>query len=161
MSKAFTKEDDEIPERVSRERSSSGLPPGAVNYITEEGASRLRGELDELEKHARRGKESRAEAEDGSKTERMARLRGILDSATIVPTREAAPEEVLFGTMVTVRTASGELHRHRIVGGDETALGEGWVSWVSPVARVLLGAQVGQQVQLPDGSKGEVVGIGI
>lgn len=41
MSKAFTKEDVEPPERSGRHRAATGLPPGAVNYITAEGAARL------------------------------------------------------------------------------------------------------------------------
>lgn len=44
MSKAFTKEDVELPERSGRQRSAAGLPPGAVNYVTQEGAARLSSE---------------------------------------------------------------------------------------------------------------------
>ena len=149
MSKAFTKEDDEIPERVSRGRSSSGLPPGAVNYMTEEGADRLRRELEDLQKQTER---------EGV-AQRIGKLRGALDSATVVPTREEPPEEMLFGTTVTVRDADGGVSRYRIVGVDETALESGWISWVSPLAKVFLGAQVGQQVQLPDAGKVEIIEI--
>jgi len=161
MSKAFTKEDDEIPERVSRARSSSGLPPGAVNYMTEEGARRLRSELEDLQKRVLRAKADRADPVNASTAEWMAKLRSALDSATIVPIREVAPTEVLFGTTVTVRSAHGELRRHRIVGVDETALEEGWVSWVSPLAKALLGAEVGQRIALPDATKVEIVEIAV
>lgn len=41
MSKAFTREDVEPPERSGRQRAATGLPPGAVNYVTAEGAARL------------------------------------------------------------------------------------------------------------------------
>jgi hypothetical protein len=45
MSRAFVKEDVDLPERSGRKRSASGLPPGATNYITARGAKRLRDEL--------------------------------------------------------------------------------------------------------------------
>ena len=44
MSRAFVKEDVDLPERSGRKRSASGLPPGATNYITARGAKRLRDE---------------------------------------------------------------------------------------------------------------------
>jgi hypothetical protein len=34
VSRAFIKEDVDLPERSGRKRSASGLPPGATNYIT-------------------------------------------------------------------------------------------------------------------------------
>ena len=48
MSRAFVKEDVDLPERSGRKRSASGLPPGATNYITARGAKRLRDELQKL-----------------------------------------------------------------------------------------------------------------
>ncbi len=48
MSRAFIKEDVDLPERSGRKRSASGLPPGATNYMTARGAKRLRDELKKL-----------------------------------------------------------------------------------------------------------------
>jgi hypothetical protein len=48
MSRAFVKEDLDLPERSGRKRSASALPPGATNYITARGAKRLRDELQKL-----------------------------------------------------------------------------------------------------------------
>jgi len=48
MSRAFIKEDADLPERSGRKRSASGLPPRATNYITADGAKRLREELQNL-----------------------------------------------------------------------------------------------------------------
>jgi hypothetical protein len=48
MSRAFVKEDVDLPERSGRKRAASGLPPAATNYITARGAKRLRDELDKL-----------------------------------------------------------------------------------------------------------------
>lgn len=133
VSKAFTKEDDDIPEhRDGRVRSSSGLPPGAVNYMTEEGARRFREQLTK------------------AKGQRAAELRRMLDSATVVPENDEAPQEVLFGVTVTVRKHDETQATYRIVGVDEVGMAPGWVSWVSPLARSLIGAKVGHRVHLPD-----------
>lgn len=141
MSKAFTKEDDEIPERAGRMRSGKGLPPGATNYMTAEGARRLREELAKAKKA------------------RAAEIQQMLDSATVVPEREEAPGEALFGTTVTLRGAEGQRVSYRIVGADETTLAPGWVSWVSPVGKALLGVRVGQRVRLADLGNVEVLEI--
>jgi transcription elongation factor GreB len=90
---------------------------------------------------------------------RATELQQILDSATVVPEREEPAEEVLFGTTVTVRSMNGKETRYRIVGVDETRLGPGWVSWVSPLARALIGTPVGQQVHLPEGDEVTIVAI--
>jgi transcription elongation factor GreB len=45
--------------------------------------------------------------------------------------------------------------RYRIVGVDETDLDRGWVSWLSPVARALLNARLGERVRFrsPSGDR--------
>ncbi len=143
MSKAFTKEDDEIPERSVRVRSSSGLPPGAINYLTAQGERRLRGELEEL---------LLAQTVKSTKgaRERIAELQRVLTSATVVAAPESPADEVLFGATVTVREEGGELTRHRIVGVDETRLDPTWVSWVTPLARALIGTRVGERVRVEE-----------
>ena len=133
MSKAFTKEDDSEPERNPRVRSISGLPPGALNYITADGARRLKAELAGIgDQHA----------------ERAAEIHRILDSATIVKPSTDLPEQVLFGTAVEVRSAEGQSRTFRIVGVDEAEFDSSFVSWISPIGKSLLGAVVGQRVML-------------
>ena len=48
MSKAFTRESDDAPEEPSPVRPVSTLPPGAKNYLTADGARRLRQEVERL-----------------------------------------------------------------------------------------------------------------
>src|SRR6476660_9807663 len=48
MSRAFVKEDVDLPKRSGRKQSVSGGPPGATNYITARGAKHLRDELQKL-----------------------------------------------------------------------------------------------------------------
>ena len=134
MSSAFVKEDIDVPERIPRWRSASGLPPGAVNFITEAGALRLRQRVAELKKG------------DAGEPE-VADLAGMLEAATVVKQPER-PEEVVFGVSVTLQSGTGELVSYRIAGVDEVHLEPRNVSWVSALGRALLGAKVGQRVSL-------------
>jgi transcription elongation GreA/GreB family factor len=133
MSKAFTKEDDSEPERNTRVRSLSGLPPGALNYMTASGAGRMEMEIEEIRE---------------TEPQRAAQIRRILDTAMIVKPPTDHPEEVLFGTSVEVRNADGHSRTFRIVGVDEVEFDSSFVSWISPIGKSLLGAVVGQRVML-------------
>jgi transcription elongation GreA/GreB family factor len=130
VSKAFTKEDDDLPERSGRQRSASGLPPGALNYMTADGARRLRAEL------------TKADAE------RAPELARVLASATIVEPPTEPPEGAVFGAKVTLRNASGIEESYRIVGVDEVGFEPGGMSWSSPIGKALLGVEPGQRVKL-------------
>ena len=144
MSRAFVKEDVDPPERSGRTRSASGLPPGAVNYITAEGAARLRKELDDL----RRGGD-----ED---VERAAERTRVISSMTVVEA-PPAPKSVAFGARVTVRNPSGELKTYRIVGVDEVRFYSDAVTWVSAVGKTLLAANVGDRVSLEGDERLQIV----
>jgi transcription elongation GreA/GreB family factor len=68
---------------------------------------------------------------------------------------------VAFGALVTVDSDEGEV-RYRLVGEDEADVEHGLVSYVSPLAKALLGARMGEEVvwQRPAGDLTiEVVGI--
>ncbi len=134
MSRAFVKEDVDVPERAVRVKPASGLPPGALNYMTAAGERRLRRLLTGLRSEG---------PEDAA---RVARLRDGLASATVVDIPEGVPTAVAFGTVVTVRNAAGERKTFWIVGVDEVELDDDAVSWVSPTGRALLGAEVGERV---------------
>jgi transcription elongation GreA/GreB family factor len=47
---------------------------------------------------------------------------------------------------VTFRRADGRIHKYRIVGEDEADPKAGSISFVSPVARLLMGKAVGDEV---------------
>ena len=90
MSRAFIKEDVDLPERSGRKRSASGLPPGAINYITARGAKRLRDELQKL----------RAA---NTANERVTELEQILASVHVVDPPGAPSNSVTFGATATVK----------------------------------------------------------
>ncbi len=72
-----------------------------------------------------------------------------LEEATIVDPIEQqkiANGRVLFGSTVTVENEAGEEKVFSIVGTDELDASRGYVSWVSPIGRALLGASEGDLV---------------
>jgi transcription elongation factor GreB len=153
MSKAFTKEDDAGDVLVPR--PVSPLPPGARNHITAAGARRLREELARLE--AERPELLARVSEPGMRgadakerlqhlEQRIAYLQQSLQSAEVAVVPPPPHDVVRFGATVTVRDPRGEETTYRIVGVDETNLDRNEVSWLSPIARALLNARLGQKV---------------
>lgn len=147
MSRAFVKEDVDPPERKRRPRSAFGLPPGALNYLTASGAAQLRRELGD------------ARSTSPTDTARVAELEDILASATIVEVTADPTTGVAFGNAVTLRDSVGELRTYRVVGVNELHLYENAVSWISPLGRALLAAELNSKVVLEGGTLGRVVKI--
>ena len=146
MSRAFVKEDVDPPERSGRKRSASGLPPGATNYITARGSKRLRDELQKL----------RA-ANAGS--ERIVELEHILASVHVVDPPDPASNSVSFGATVTVKDKKGLAETYTVVGVDELDLEPDAISWISPIGKALLAADMGASIGLADGRNGKIVKI--
>jgi len=146
MSRAFIKEDVDLPERSGRKRSASGLPPGATNYVTARGAKRLRDELQKL----------RA-ANAGS--EHVAELEQILASVRVVHPPDSASNSVSFGATVTVKDEKSLTETYTVVGVDELDLEPDAVSWISPVGKALLAADLGDRIKLEDGRTVKIVKI--
>lgn len=142
------------------------------DYITHSGWQRLRDELDHLWR-VRRPAVTRALADaaaEGDRSEnaeyiyRKKELREIdrrvrylsrrVDELTVVRDRPDDPNRVFFGAWVELVDEDDRAHRHRIVGSDETDAKAGWISLHSPVARAVLGRQVGDEVlvQRPAGA---------
>ena len=144
MSRAFIKEDVDPPERSGRVRSASGLPPGAANYITGGGAACLQRELDDLRRSGDRD------------AQRITELKRVLASVTVVKV-PSDPESVAFGVKVTVLDAAGQPGSYRIVGVDELRFYSDAVTWISPVGKTLLAAEVGDRVTLDGDERVQIV----
>jgi hypothetical protein len=146
MSRAFIKEDVDPPERSGRKRSASGLPPGAINYITVRGAKRLRDELQKLRT-------------SNAGNERVAELEHILRSIYVVDPPDRVSNSVSFGATVMVKDTKGLTETYTVLGVDELDLEPDAVSWISPIGKALLAADMGHSIRLPDGRTAKIVKI--
>jgi len=164
MNKAFVK--DETPADEDEEEVGTPLPVGTKNYMTPAGHTRLQAEFIHLVKVERpevvsvvswaAGNGDRSENGDyiyGKKRLREIdrRLRFLtkrLDNAVVVdPGAQENTDCVFFGATVTVLDQSGEAFTYSIVGLDEADPGRGRISWVSPLARALIKARLGDCVR--------------
>jgi transcription elongation factor GreB len=166
MSKAFTREDtegedDDLPPGVQ------ALPVGARNYVTPAGFEKLRAEHERLLRVERPdvvrtvswAAANGDRSENGDYLYGKRRLREIdrrvrfltkrLENAEVVdPLKQTRREQVFFGATVTYADARGRERTVSIVGADEVDLDRGRVSWISPIARALLKAELGDEVRL-------------
>ena len=152
MSKAFTRESDDAPD-LPVVRHAAVLPPGAKNLLTPGGALRLRAELERLTNEERpplaaaAGEDGDAKRRLQALDQRLGHIQETLHTAEVIGPPADQDGVVRFGATVRVRERSGEQMTYRIVGVDETDLDQNWVSWLSPIAKALLNARVGQHVR--------------
>jgi len=147
MSRAFVKEPDGdlVPDALPE------LPQEPVpNYVTPEGLTalkawreRLQGELDGLDPDPE-------DIVDRSKRAHVARdlrfVDGRIEHAVVVDPADQPKDKVAFGATVKVAGEGGKKQTWRIVGENQSDTDNGLVSWVSPLARALIGAGVGDVV---------------
>jgi transcription elongation factor GreB len=152
MSKAFTRDENEGPEIPDVLPTASPLAPGAKNYITREGAQKLRDELQRLVEVARPELAERRDDSDAKRQlarldQRIMQLEESLQSAEIVAPPSVGADVVRFGAHVTVRESDGSETSYRIVGVDETDMDRNWVSWMSPIAKALLNRKRDERIR--------------
>jgi|LNFM01.1.fsa_nt_gb transcription elongation GreA/GreB family factor len=151
MSRAFVKEDDDAVEDMP-ERPVSTAP----NLVTAEGLAAIEAEIAELN----------AELAEAGVDDRAARARIGRDLRYWTARRGSAqltppPEDngiVRFGSVVTIDREDGRRQTFRIVGEDEADPERGTLSYVSPLARALMGKAVGESVSVA-GSDAEIADI--
>ena len=136
------------------------------NYITTEGASRLRKELRFLWKTERIEVTRRVSdaAKEGDRSENAEyiyskkRLREIdrriryltkrLEAIQVVTQLPSNQEKIYFGAWVTIINDEQLSHRYRIVGTDEFDIQTDYISIDSPMASCLLGKSVDEEFAL-------------
>lgn len=126
----------------------SVIRPRVIAAISE---ARSHGDLKEnAEYHAAREQQSFVEG-------RIAEVEYKLSHAQVIDVTKLPPSSrVVFGaTVCLVDDDSGEEMRYQIVGEDESEIKEGRISVNSPIARALIGKEVGEvvEVQAPSGLK--------
>jgi transcription elongation factor GreB len=158
MSKAFTKESEEGPFDEVVPEPKEVLPPGIKNYVTPGGAQALRAELARLEQEVRPRLASGKDAAKRKRLEALDRrivfLKDRVAGMVIVDPRTQEQDSVRFGATVTVSDAEGNEKSYQLVGVDESEPAKGKISWISPIAKALISAKVGDVVtlELPAGN---------
>ena len=159
MSVAFMKEEsaETASETLLPDREISPHP----NLVTEAGLKAMEQQL----RAAREAFEAANAIEDVNERRRQQAtpLRDAryfaerVRSAQVIPDPESS-ETVAFGTSVTFEREDGRVQTYRIVGEDEADPKAGSISFVSPVARALMGKAVGDTVTV-NGQELEITAI--
>jgi len=167
MSKAFTKEDNDNDDDLDPADAELQALPSKKNYITPKGFKRMQEELHLLLNKTRPDLTQVVAwaASNGDRSENADYIYGkrklreidrrirflskrleiaeVIDPALVVP---SSPVKVQFGATVTFAHEDGVKKTISIVGIDESEPGKGKVSWISPLAKVLLNQEVGDSV---------------
>ncbi|MES2025141.1 MAG: transcription elongation factor GreB [Pseudomonadota bacterium] len=149
------------------ENNAPAIPAGTKNYMTPQGHLRMKNELlklidvdrPEVVQIVSWAASNGDRSENGDYIYGKRRLRQIdgrirfltkrLDLAEIVdPSIHHGSDQIFFGATVKYETQAGEEHTVTILGIDELDPLNGKISWISPVARALTKARVGDTITL-------------
>ena len=146
MSRAFVKENDlehagiDIPER-----SVSQLP----NYVTPNGYNQLKETIHLIETEIKSIKEledSPQNKQNKMKLERDLRYYLKRFETAILIDKHEDNNKVLFGAHVILIDENDETYKFQIVGEDEADIKQNKLSYVSPLAKELIGSLIGDEV---------------
>jgi transcription elongation GreA/GreB family factor len=151
MSRAFIKETDEIPELPDRPVSAH------PNLVTERGLKLIEAAVEEQERalSVAQSSENREKAATARRELRYWAARRATAELQLPPNDF---NEVRFGSKVAIARDDGRKQTFRIVGEDEADPTAGTVSYVSPLARALLGKSVGDTVRVGQ-TEAEIIAI--
>lgn len=144
MSRAFVKElDDEQAEKDVIERPQSEYP----NYITLAGLDKIKNDLEKMKSQYRelKSREDELSAKNQIKSLEadIRYLEKRTQCALPIDPKLQSGDEIRFGACVKLIDENGNHHTFRIVGEDEADADRGDISWVSPLARELIGKRAG------------------
>ena len=139
MSRGFIKEGDQ--EEIPMVPPRAYLPDGVPNYVTKEGLDALKEELKNLEEERVKAGDNYIMVNFIDAT--IKQLVGRINSAVEVDLSKVSKDTVSFGAWVRY---NGRVVR--IVGVDEADVNKGLVSFVSPIAKSLIGKKAGDVIEL-------------
>jgi transcription elongation GreA/GreB family factor len=144
MSRAFVKETDEVPDLPDRVISPH------PNLVTARGLHLIEAEVARFEA-ALAGAQTADDAEGVSAAQRELRYWTQRRATAEVQPSPVECDIVRFGCRVTIVRDDGRQQAYRIVGEDEADPSAGSLSYVSPLARALMGKAVGDVVMAGQG----------
>ena len=146
MSRAFIKENDlehagiDIPERIISKE---------INYVTPNGLKILHEAVTKIESDRAYllNDDSPTSKEKKMRIEREIRYYlSRIDSAIVISPDQQPTDTVLFSANVEVENFNGDTLRFIIVGEDEADIKLSKISYVSPLAKALIGAKIDDEV---------------
>jgi transcription elongation GreA/GreB family factor len=147
MSRAFVKEQDGDELADGQPELPQSPHP---NYVRPQGLAKLKARLAALQQ---RRCVLAADPDDMMSRTPLAQLlrearyvEARIERAILVDPAEQPAERVAFGASVEVADEDGRTRCFTIVGEDEAEPEHGLVSWVSPLARALIDAEVGDLI---------------
>ena len=147
MNKAFVREADD-------ERASNPLPdrpvPAEPNLVTAEGLARIKQMVDLAQEQHTAARDA-GDANEVARTERDLRYWTARQATAQVVKTNFSSDVVGFGSSVSIRREDGRNQSFRIVGTDEADPARGTLSYISPLAKALLGRSKGDVVRVGEG----------
>ncbi|MFO7575726.1 MAG: GreA/GreB family elongation factor [Bacteroidales bacterium] len=158
MSRGFVKEDDQEENPIVPPRAY--LPEGVANFVTPNGINQLLAEKQMLineKNNLTNASENEKRIASNYINAKLQLLENRIAEAKIVNLNEQPQNEVRFGATITFITESSKnIQTFQIVGVDETDISKGKVSFLSPIAKVLLNKKVGDKFILKQAGKNNV-----
>lgn len=157
MSRGFVKEGDQ--EEIPLVTPRAHLPNGVANYVTPNGLQELKKELEGM---INERKELQLQNIENNRvqinyiTAKMRLLEERISSAKIVDLNKQNKNEIHFGAKITIYKKQEKCKcQYQIVGVDEANVSQNKVSFLSPIAKVLINKKVGDKITLktPKGDK--------
>jgi transcription elongation factor GreB len=155
MSRGFVKEDDQ--EEVPLVPQRAYLPEGVTNFVTPNGMNELLAEKQKLiaEKNdLNNTNENEKRIALNYINAKLQLLERRISEARIINLNDQPKNEIRFGATITLRTeATKKIQSFQIVGVDEANISKGKISFISPIARLLINKKTGDKVILKQEGK--------
>ncbi|WP_090080496.1 GreA/GreB family elongation factor [Halpernia frigidisoli] len=155
MSRGFVKEDDQ--EEVPMVAPRADLPEGTENFVTRTGMDLLleereilTAEMENLDK----SQEKEYRISFNHINAKLQLLNERITSAKIIDPEKLPQDEVHFGATVTFKNAANNLKQtFQIVGVDEADIKKQKISFITPLAKVLMHKKIGEKAVLNLGER--------
>ena len=155
MSRGFVKEDDQEEVPIVPQRAY--LPVGVTNFVTPYGINQLLAEKQMLvneKTNLNNANENEKRIDLNYINAKLQLLNNRIFEAKIVNQNVQPQNEIRFGATITLRIeVSRNIQTFQIVGVDEANISKGKVSFISPIAKVLINKKIGDKVILKQAKK--------
>ena len=155
MSRGFVKEDDQEEVPIVPQRAY--LPVGVTNFVTPYGINQLLAEKQMLvneKTNLNNANENEKRIDLNYINAKLQLLNNRIFEAKIVNLNVQPQNEIRFGATITLRIeVSRNIQTFQIVGVDEANISKGKVSFISPIAKVLINKKTGDKVILKQAKK--------